>query len=180
MIYIKSFYKAVDFLDTQPYGWAVSILSPTETRLSCRGRKHFVSRFDDAEVETLVGKNGETYFGPTITQIEDILNFTEAYDVLGGTGMVHCTAGKSRSTAVTMGILYNEGYTAEEALDAVIYARSLETDNPIVIPNRLVIKHFCDTFWNKDLSDVVNAHYEKLSETIPLELITRGRHTIGD
>ena len=77
---------------------------------------------------------------PTAQDLKDVLSFcgnlTDKDRLL-----VHCHAGRSRSAAMLIGIIYdhlNSGSYEEDALEAV---RLVHEARPTMIPNRLMIKY---------------------------------------
>lgn len=78
---------------------------------------------------------------PTLGQIADILEWAEPR--LGGSILVHCKAGQSRSTAVAIAMSAMAGMTESEAFDHVyLRCRPGEKvgERPF-IPNRRVLEH---------------------------------------
>ena len=122
--------------------------------------------------------NYKDYIGPSKEQIKDIVmwdNLSEDQTIL-----VHCTAGKSRSTAVSLGILIRFGYSLSDALEEVIKIRTNE-GNSLIVPNRLIIKHLDEIFdLGGELIKLIDDYYETLEKTVPLQLLRIGRHTIED
>lgn len=175
-IAVKSFNKAQDSIDANEHNWVISLIAHEgDDRCPCRGQHHLIMRFDDAEVEEVFHEE-KWWYGPSQDQIAAILHWAEripAHDSL----LVHCTAGKSRSTAIAMAVLIQAGETPEEALHCVVEARAAEGSN-IVVPNRLIVRYADELL---DLGGafikVVDDYYEVLSHRIPLELLKRGRHT---
>jgi predicted protein tyrosine phosphatase len=126
-------------------GWPTKIVSlvgpDLNFELPHQGDHHIMKVFHDFEgpvnPATLVGTTwdlkGHEVILPTMQDIEDVLEFCEGLcdeDRL----LVHCHAGRSRSAAMLIGILYNNYMTAEEAVAAVAAIR------PTMIPNRLIIE----------------------------------------
>lgn len=125
-------------------GWPtkiVSLIGPDiNFELPHQGDHHLMKVFHDFEgpvdAETLKGTvwdlKGHLPILPTRDVIEEVLDFCEGLrdsDRL----LIHCHAGRSRSAAMLIGILYNNYMTAEEAVAAVAAVR------PTMIPNRLMI-----------------------------------------
>jgi predicted protein tyrosine phosphatase len=177
IIKVKSFFKAQKFIDSEHYDKAISLISPTEDRCSQRDN-HLIMRFDDAEVEHVIYE-GEEYVGPSYEQMIEILDFSKSIqenDVV----MVHCTAGKSRSTAIAMSLLIQHGSTPKQALESVLRARE-EEGSSLIVPNRLIVKYMDEILnQNGDFIQEVDNYYEMMSQTVPMELIKRGRHSIED
>lgn len=175
-IAVKSFHKAQDSIDAGEHDWVISLVAHEgDDRCPCRGQHHLIMRFDDAEVEEVFHED-KWWYGPTKDQVASILHWAERIpkdDRL----LVHCTAGKSRSTAIAMAVLIQSGETPEEALSLVREARQREGSD-IVVPNRLIVR-YADELLKLDgaFIKVVDDFYEVLSARIPLELLKRGRHT---
>lgn len=125
-------------------GWPTKIISligpDINFYLPHRGDHHLIKVFHDFEgpvdAEALKGTvwdlKGHQLILPTKDVIEEVLEFCEGLcndDRL----LIHCHAGRSRSAAMLIGILYNNYMTAEEAVAAVAAVR------PTMIPNRLMI-----------------------------------------
>ena len=114
------------------------------------GDHHLIQLFDDVE--------GEDVFGwalPTVEMVQNVLNWTADLtedDRL----LIHCRAGKSRSTAMMIGILMQHGSGPLDALDSVLARRR------IAIPNRLMIKQIDGIMKMQGvLIDVVNRFYTR-------------------
>lgn len=169
---IQSFFKAQDILDTRWPTKAVSLISPTEQRCVPRGDHHFISRFDDALIDC-VDADGVSWVAPTRQDVEDILKFTATF-AEDDRVIIHCTAGKSRSTAIAIGALVQHGMTPEEAFAHVCDLR------PIVIPNHTIIAFIDDILsLEGELIAVNEKHWEKfpIVGNVPVALL---RHKIED
>jgi predicted protein tyrosine phosphatase len=95
--------------------------------LSSYGPHHLIQWFHDVEGEVA------WYSAPTKQQIVKVLEHTknlEAADRL----LVHCHAGKSRSPAMALGILIQNGFSPKEAFEKI------KTIRPELIPNRLIVR----------------------------------------
>lgn len=173
---VKSFQKAQDSIDAGEYDWAISLIAHEgDDRCPKRGPHHLVMRFDDAEVEEVFHEE-KWWYGPSRDSIAAILYWSDRIpddDSL----LIHCTAGKSRSTAVAMMFLIRRGMTPNEAIEEVKRVRK-EEGSDIVVPNRLIVQ-YADELLELDGAFIkaVDDFYEDLSHRIPLELIKRGRHT---
>ncbi len=171
-MYIKSYNKAQDFLDNCEYDSAISIIAPDNEEMKQR-KNHLIVRFDDIEQDYY-----QDYVGPSKNQIEAILSWDKLKN--DGIILVHCTAGKSRSVAVGIGILCKFGLSPKDALLRVIRIRE-EEGNPLIVPNRLIIKYIDEILdLNNELIDVIDEFYKTLSDSVPLVLLRLGRHTIED
>lgn len=93
---------------------------------------HLILSFEDLDF---------TYQGvitPTIDDVVKIINFGRKH--VSDNMLIHCFAGRSRSTAAALGILYDRLGSVKIALDTLLKLR------PIAVPNLLLVKHF-DTFF---------------------------------
>lgn len=125
---------------------------------------HYIFSFHDVENDEITD-----YVVPTRKDIKDILE-TAAMVPEDGRLLVHCTAGKSRSTAVAMGILVQNGLTPQQAFDKV---KALQ---PSMFPNRLMIEYIDDHLGlGGELLNIVKTYYaEKLMLFPKLVEINRG------
>lgn len=119
------------------------------------GDHHLVLEFDDTEVIDPT----EQWVAFTPEHLDRVLAFTADLQPFHRL-LVHCRAGKSRSTAIMMGVLMQHGHSAEEAFQSVLDIR------PVAIPNR----HIVDLIDQRletggTLTEVVADYYKKL--TIP-------------
>ena len=169
-IKIDSFYKADAMMDSWPTV-IISLIGPDEDRMHKRGEHHLLLRFHDTEVE-----NDPEWTAPNREHMVEALAHAKKYVDKGRAKvLVHCTAGKSRSTAVAMGVLVQSGMTAQEALDHVLSIR------PVVVPNRLIIRYLDDLLQQDGaMIAVVDEYYDNIPEDgpIPLALLRRDRHRI--
>lgn len=135
-------------------GWPSHIISALGSQdiIPSVGNHHLVVEFDDTEIVDPSGK----WVAFTPEHLDRILAFTanlrDWHRLL-----VHCRAGKSRSTAIMMGILMQHGRSPEEAFKAVLDAR------PVAIPNRHIVD-LIDAKLDTDgaLTKVVAAYYKTL------------------
>ena len=177
-ITVKSFWKAMASIKAKEFDRCISIISPTETRMDQYHPNHYIYQFDDIEWEVLTYK-GIDYVGPTFSQIESLLELTQSFEE-DNSILVHCTAGKSRSSACAIGIYVQAGLEPEDALQRVIRSREKE-GNGLVIPNRRIIGFLDDLLQQEGkLKEAIAEHYDVLRKTMPEELISRNRHQIED
>jgi predicted protein tyrosine phosphatase len=155
--------EAPEIIRSWPATKAVSLLGKKDAhRVPCQGEHHLVVFFDDTEH---VDDKQWTAVSPW--HIQRVLEHTA--DLQSGDRLlVHCKAGKSRSTAMAIAILIQHGMSPTEAFLRVKVVR------PILIPNRLMIE-FIDQHFNLDgeLEAIVAEYYEGL--TLPgVKLPDRG------
>lgn len=115
------------------------------------GAHHLIVRFHDVESDELGG-----FIAPTIAQIEAVLAHCRG---LAPTDrlLVHCHAGKSRSPAMAIGILVDNGIDPEDAFARVKAMR------PALIPNRLIIRQIDELLGLAGhLNQIVLEHYSSL------------------
>ena len=136
-------------------GWptrAVSLVGD-DLRFELRsfGEHHLVTRFHDVEVEGAL-----PFVAPTMEQAKQVLAHCHG---LGPSDrlLVHCHAGKSRSPAMAIGILIENGFAPEEAFALV------KATQPMLIPNRLMIRQIDAILkLDGDLIEIISKHYETL------------------
>ena len=135
-----------------------------ESRIDHQHGDHHIYNFHDTE-----DPNDEIYVVPPRSDIEEILQITGSLGV-NDKLLIHCTAGKSRSTAVGIGVLIQHGMTPREALDW------MKNHRPAMFPNRLIIGYIDDILrLDKELIDVVDAYYNEKILLIPgLQAPNRG------
>lgn len=125
---------------------------------------HYIFSFHDVENE-----NSSEYVVPTRQDIKDILE-TAAMVPSNGRLLVHCTAGKSRSTAAGIGILIQGGMDPQSAFDW------MKAHRPAMFPNRLMIEYVDDYLdLGGELIKIVKTYYEEKLLLFPkLVEINRG------
>lgn len=167
---INSFYKAVDIMQS---GWPtkiISMVSPDEDRILPLGKHHLFMRFDDIDYDD----PDLGYIAPTYRDIEEGLNFSANF-TKDDTVLIHCTAGKSRSTAMAIGALCQHDMMPYEALAAVCAIR------PIVIPNLTVIRMVDDILGlGGGLRETIKAHYNSFPADTNIPCVLLRRHEIDD
>jgi predicted protein tyrosine phosphatase len=150
-------FHVASFLEAQRLmreGWPSHIVTALGTAdiIPSDGPHHYVMEFDDTEVVDEKGK----WVAITREDVERLLEFTR--DIPEGARLlVHCRAGKSRSTALAMGIAMQHGMTAQQAFSTVQEIR------PVLIPNRRIVD-LIDEILDRDdkLTPIVAAYYERL------------------
>lgn len=151
---VTSFDKAQDILDTRWPTRAISLISPTEDRCYKRGDHHLLARFDDC-TEDCRDEEGRWWTAPTRADIETILRFSEEFGEEDRV-LIHCTAGKSRSTAIAIGVLVQHGMSPQDALAHVCTLRD------VVIPNETITRYIDDILeLDGELIAVVDKQHEK-------------------
>lgn len=125
---------------------------------------HFIFSFHDVEND-----ESTEYVVPTRKDIKDILE-AAAQVPDNGKLLVHCTAGKSRSTAVGIGILIQRGMSPQDAFDW------MKSHRPAMFPNRLMVEYVDDYLGlGGELLQIVKTYYtEKLMLFPKLVEINRG------
>jgi predicted protein tyrosine phosphatase len=125
---------------------------------------HYIFSFHDVENDEVTD-----YVVPTRKDVADILE-TAKMVPQDGRLLVHCTAGKSRSTAAAIGILIQNGMAAQEAFDW------MKAHRPAMFPNRLMIEYVDEILGlNGELIDIVKTYYmDKLLLFPKLVEINRG------
>lgn len=111
---------------------------------------HFIYSFHDVEDD-----ESTDYVVATKQDVRDIL---EAAQMVPKDGrlLVHCTAGKSRSTAAGIGILIQDGMEPQAAFDW------MKGHRPAMFPNRLMIQYIDEILeLNGVLLDIVKTYYEE-------------------
>jgi predicted protein tyrosine phosphatase len=129
---------------------------------------HYIYSFHDVEND----ESEELAHEYVVPKRQDMVDILEAAAMVPKDGklLVHCTAGKSRSTAAAMGILIQSGMTPQEAFDKV---KMLQ---PSMFPNRLMIEYVDDILdLQGTLVSIVKTYYaEKLHLFPKLVEINRG------
>jgi predicted protein tyrosine phosphatase len=125
---------------------------------------HYIFSFHDVENDAAT-----EYVVPTRRDIRSILEVA-AMVPENGKLLVHCTAGKSRSTAVGIGILIQNGMDPQSAFDW------MKAHRPAMFPNRLMIEYVDDYLGlGGELLQIVKTYYtEKLMLFPKLVEINRG------
>ncbi|MEK7486983.1 MAG: dual specificity protein phosphatase family protein [Planctomycetota bacterium] len=103
---------------------------------------HYKAFFNDLE-------HPDYLSGPKLEQIRQILEFSQDF-VKDSRVLVHCHAGISRSTAMTLGMMVQHGEKEMDALEHLLQIR------PIATPNKLILQHI-DTVLGSQLKTIVEA-----------------------
>ena len=115
------------------------------------GDQHLIVRFHDIESEDVVG-----FVAPTMDQVRAVLSRCRGLDATDRL-LVHCHAGKSRSPAMVIGILIDNGLRPEDAFEIIKALR------PALISNRLMIRQLDFLLGlGGDLVALVTRHYASL------------------
>lgn len=127
---------------------------------------HIIENFHDVEDD-----QNSDYVVPSRNQINGILEEVASWQ-LGDTHrlLVHCSAGKSRSTAIAIAVLVQAGMTPEQALAKV------KLLSPAMFPNRLITKYADDYLGleGKLIATVAKYYSEKIIMIPGLQLPNRG------
>jgi predicted protein tyrosine phosphatase len=127
---------------------------------------HIIENFHDVEDE-----ENTDYVVPQRNQINGILEEVASWN-LGDEDklLVHCSAGKSRSTAIALGILCQAGMSPADALQRV------KLLSPALLPNRLIVEYVDDHLkLSGTLVEVIQRYYEASVLRIPgINLPNRG------
>lgn len=178
---VTSFGRAQDILDTTWPTKAISTNSPDSRECVCRGDHHRIWVFDDCDKDC-IDVDGIERFAPTFEQIEEIMEFTSTFTDDDNV-LIHCKAGKSRSTAIAIGALVQHGMEPQEALDLVTEIRNKHSDKKVfIVPNILIIQMIDDIL---ELDGKLNAVVQKHFSCIPIiggpPLLLMGyRHLLED
>lgn len=154
---ITSLMSAMYAMNEDKHSHYISLLGPKEHCLK-KGTTHLRVDFDDVEKDS-----GGGWVVPTREHVDAILahtkDLTDTDDLL-----VHCMAGISRSTAAAIGICCQHGMSPADALAHVRAIREPTLKKGyMVLPNRLIIRHFDDALGlNGELAKVVDAYYGSL------------------
>lgn len=124
-------------------GWPTQIISIINsqigmfpaTHIEKQMENHHIWSFHDVEVDDPAEYS--TFTPPTKEIIQEILQTLKSFDPNKPT-LIHCSAGKSRSTAIALAWLYENGYSVEDGLAFI------QKQSPAMIPNRLMVKLFDD------------------------------------
>ena len=157
--------------------WAISIQDaldsshPTPTPQGIARNRHAHFFFDDIRHEdaTRVSSRDSSIIRqspPTIEDVKGILGFVAKIPV-GDRLLIHCWAGRSRSTASAIAIHISRGISIENAFRSVEGSRTY----PDFCPNQLIIKH-ADALLNLDgkLIEFVNSWYDRQLELLSKHL----------
>lgn len=130
---------------------------------------HIIVNFHDVEDEEAAEAYG--LVPPSRKVIDEVLEETASWEMDDASKLiVHCSAGKSRSTAIALGVLVQAGMTPEEAL------KKVKLLSPAMLPNRLMVEYI-DDYLKLDgkLVQVVKEFYDKSIMIIPgISLPNRG------
>lgn len=130
---------------------------------------HIIVNFHDAEDEDAAEAYG--LVPPTRKVINEVLEEVASWDLDDDSKVViHCSAGKSRSTAIALGVLIQAGMTPKDALAKV------KLLSPAMLPNRLIVEYVDDYLGlNGALIEAVREFYTKSILIIPgIALPNRG------
>lgn len=153
------------FLKENQADWAMSFGNPKT--FPPRGLPDRTLRLEFFDIRHDVVHNGKKLVGPNRQHVESIIEFCHKID--GGTVLVHCMAGISRSTAaavILMAMKMGPGHEAD-AMRVVYEARHCAT------PNRTMIE-IADQLLARDgaLIDAVDAHTSPFPDGDPSRLWT--------
>lgn len=132
--------------------WATHVVSLLDKgarpNLNYEGRPHWRFFFNDEEEESK---------GPTLSQVKKALHAIAPLKIYGQNAsfdrlIIHCHAGCSRSTAMSIGALIQAGCPTHEAVDYVMRNRE------IAYPNRLILRHMEEIFEDPSILSTLDAH----------------------
>ena len=141
------------------------------THIDRQHDNHIIFNFHDVEND-----DPEEYGDltpPTAKEIKEILETVDYWQLNGEHKLlVHCSAGKSRSTAIAIALLVKAGMSPEDAV------KKVKLLSPAMCPNRLMIELFDDAMGlGGSLITEVNDFYAKAIIMIPgLNFPNRGGH----
>lgn len=164
---VDGLFKSTEIIAT---GWPtkiISLIDKTDGRfLDHAGDHHLIRYFDDIETNST-----REWKAPDIDDVTAILAHSADLNP-DDKILVHCRAGKSRSTATMIAILIQHGVEPQEAFDRVAAHR------PVLIPNRRLIELYDAALdLTGRLNEVIGAYYQRL--TLPgITLPNRGGHNL--
>ena len=141
------------------------------THIDRQHDNHIILNFHD--VETDDPEEYKDLTPPTAKEIKEILETVDYWQLNDEHKLlVHCSAGKSRSTAIAIALLVKAGMSPEDAV------KKVKLLSPAMCPNRLMIELFDDAMkLDGALITEVNDFYAKAIIMIPgLNFPNRGGH----
>lgn len=124
--------------------YVISLLD-TEFRFSLNFEhqaEHYKAFFNDLE-------HPDYLYAPKLEQVRKIMDFSKNF-LQGSRVLIHCHAGISRSTAITLGVMVQHGKKEMDALEHLLQIR------PAATPNKLILQHI-DTILGSQLRMIVEA-----------------------
>lgn len=157
-------------------GWPTYIISIVNdaggefpaTDIDKAHQNHHIFNFHDVENDENE-EYAKEYIIPTRDDVLDILSTAKSFPN-DARILIHCTAGKSRSTAIALGVLIQDGMTVRHAFDW------LNDHRPGMFPNRLIVEYVDDILdLNGELIEIIRAYYQEKILLLPrLVEINRG------
>lgn len=131
------------------------------THIDRQHDQHIVKNFHDVEND-----DPEEYselVPPTLSDMQDIIDEVKSWELNDDSKvLIHCSAGKSRSTAIALAVLVLHGMDADEAL------RKIKLLSPAMCPNRLMTEYLDEVIGAEgELIRVVEAYYKDSIIMIP-------------
>lgn len=131
------------------------------THIDRQHDNHAIYSFHDVEVD-----DPEEYADltpPKMADVKDILETVDYWELNDDSKLlIHCSAGKSRSTAIAIALLVKAGMEPQEAV------RKVKLLSPAMCPNRLMTDLFDEAMGlNGALSGTVDAYYDQAIIMIP-------------
>jgi len=139
------------------------------TEMDRQHNNHIVVNFHDVEDEDAAEEYG--LVPPSRKVINEVLEEAASWELTDADKvLIHCSAGKSRSVAIALGVMVQAGIKPEEAL------KKAKLLSPAMLPNRLIVE-YVDEYLGLDgaLIQVVRDYYSKSILIIPgVKLPNRG------
>ena len=135
-LFIADIFEAEDLVRQNPGVFRVlSILNPGSWTRFSKAREFLLLEFHDLTPDELQMKpDPSKYRLATKQQCQQALDFLNG----GGKRLVHCNAGKRRSTAIALGYLLQNIPNRQQAVETLFRIR------PIASPNQYVLKLACE------------------------------------
>ena len=131
------------------------------THIDQQHSNHAIWEFHDVENDEPM--EYQELVKPTMKTMREIMEQVEAWN-LGDDDklLIHCSAGKSRSTAIALAILVRAGMTFQDAMGRI------KLLSPAMCPNRLMVEMFDEILGQEgQLIDELNRWYDEKILMIP-------------
>lgn len=128
------------------------------THIDRQHNNHGIYSFHDVEDD-----ENDEFVVPSLATMQDIIDEVKSWDLDDSSKvLIHCTAGKSRSTAVALAVLVLHGMSPADALTKV------KLLSPAMCPNRLMVEHLDAVIGAEgELLKTVTEWYDKTIIMIP-------------